>query len=64
MPGHYGKKRNEKKRTDKKMDDFILKQRNGPKARTGSFPTKPKPAAGAKAMKAATMALLKKKKKK
>lgn len=35
-----------------------------PKARTGSFPMKPKPAPAAGAMRAATMALLKKKKKK
>tara|TARA_B100001559_G_scaffold104185_2_gene87722 strand:+ start:1041 stop:1214 length:174 start_codon:yes stop_codon:yes gene_type:complete len=52
-PGTYGSKKGRPKKKERSSE-----------ARTGSFPMKPKPAAGAKAMKAATMALLKKKKKK
>ena len=67
MPGHYGDKK--KKRPSKMMPQSFPKPpkpkaTKPPAARTGSFPMKPKPAAGAKAMKAATLALLKKKKKK
>ena len=74
MPGHYGDKK--KKRPSKLMGGSFptppkpkppkppKPPERTPKARTGSFPMKPKPAAGVKAMKAATLALLKKKKKK
>ena len=71
-PGTYGSKKGRPKKKERPSEartgSFPTppkpKAPKAPKARTGSFPMKPKPAAGAKAMKAATMALLKKKKKK
>ena len=73
MPGHYGDKK--KKRPSKLMGGSFPtppkpkapkppKAPRTPEARTGSFPIPKKKPAGAKAMKAATLALLKKKKKK
>ena len=74
MPGHYGDKK--KKRPSKMMPQSFPKPPKAPKApktpertskaRTGSFPMNPATGVtrGAKAMRAATMALLKKKKKK
>ena len=68
MPGHYGdkkKKRPSQARTGSFPTPSKPKPPKPPKARTGSFPMKPKPTKGkgasAAAMKAATMALLKKK---
>ena len=69
MPGHYGdkkKKRPSQARTGSFPRPDKPKPPKPPKARTGSFPMKPRTSKGASAsaMKAATMALLKKKKKK
>ena len=73
MPGHYGDKK--KKRPSKMMPQSFPKPPKPkapkppkaprtPEARTGSFPIPKRKPTGAKAMKAATLALLKKKKKK
>ena len=75
MPGHFGDKK--KKRPSKMMPQSFPKPPKAPKApkapktpertakaRTGSFPIQKRKPTGAKAMKAATLALLKKKKKK
>ena len=72
MPGHYGDDKKKKKRPSKMMPQSFPKPPKAPKtpertakARTGSFPMRPATGtASAKAMKQATMALLKKKKKK
>jgi len=71
MPGHYGDKKKKKRPTaGMRTGSFPTPPKpeapKPPKARTGSFPTKPRPTKGASAtaMRAATMALLKKKKKK
>ena len=75
MPGHYGEKK-KKKRPSAGMRTGSFPTPPKPKApkpprtprtaepRTGSFPIPKRKPTGAKAMKAATLALLKKKKKK
>ena len=68
MPGHYGEKKKKKRPTaGMRTGSFPTPPKpKPPKARRGSFPTEPRPTKGdsAAAMKAATLALLKKKKKK
>ena len=64
MPGHYGDKKKAGSRPERKKAGSRPEVKKGAKARTGSFPIPKKKPAGAKAMKAATLALLKKKKKK